>query len=216
MATVTGACPYYWDVDKFIAKAQEVHGDRWNYDYLKGMRMKGSITRIDVICTACQRVSTMTAADHIICRGTCKWCKRGYKEREKWSLDRLHRCLAEDKYANFEVVSVEEPVEIKSKIIVKCRVCNTETVRSIYYFLQHPACKHCNRLEAWTMQRFLDAAYDIHGDKYDYTAVRTIAHWSIRTSVPITCRTCHHSWQQRLDSHINKHCGCPKWKSHPV
>ena len=52
---------------------------------------------------------------------------------------------------------------------------------------------------------FLEKAYDIHGNKYDYSDVVYV---NCKTKVDIICKT-HGLFKQTPDKHINLKCGCP-------
>lgn len=61
----------------------------------------------------------------------------------------------------------------------------------------------------WTLERFLERAYEIHGDKYNYSAITPDHINGYRSKVPLTCNTCSYEWTPTINDHIYCKSGCP-------
>jgi len=65
----------------------------------------------------------------------------------------------------------------------------------------------------WTLERFLEKSAEIHGEKYDYSAIVREDIKGYRSKVPLTCKACFYEWSPSINDHIYNKSGCPSCKS---
>ena len=97
-----------------------------------------------------------------------------------------------------------------SHIPLSCNICFHKWNPTVSAIIEGKGCPSCNGHLRWTLDRFVKAAREIHGDKYDYSAI-TEAHISGQLSaVPITCKLCRFTWSPVINHHINNRTKCPR------
>jgi len=112
-----------------------------------------------------------------------------------------------DNSRNIHGNKYEYPEEYKKSLIPINIRCIKHGV-----FLQKPkhhlvgkGCPKCSPTAVRTKEQFLESAYKVHGDKYEYPD----EYINEKTKINILCFK-HGLFKQRPDSHINSKQGCPK------
>jgi len=180
---------------EYIAKANSIHGDRWDYSQLE---YAGNNKKVRVICKAHGAFFPL-ANDHLSKRAGCPECagvKRMTTEQFIVRADIVHG----GKF-NYSKVSYTNTY---TKVVILCPLGH-EFLQAPHDHLQGAGCPHCAGTAKVTEQEFLDAAKSIHGDKYDYSRVRYI---DFKTPVEIVCRKHNKSFMQRPRQHAAGR-GCP-------
>ena len=188
--------------DKFIEKAREVHGDKYDYskvDYIN------SGTKVTITCPV-HGDFEQVANNHL--RGVT--CYRCSKERVSnilvFSKDKFiekARKVHGDKYDYFMTYYTNS----WTKVIVTCRK-HGEFEQSPRTHLRGGGCPKCSNSHQHTTEEWVILAKDIHGDKYDYSKVE---YTTSKTKVTITCPI-HGDFEQTPNNHLNG-TGCSKCNS---
>ena len=178
--------------EQFIDKAQDVHGDK--YDYSKVDYINAN-TKVCIICNRCKREFWQTPAHHLSGEG-CIVCNN-HKSTEEFITD------ANKKY-NFKYdYSLTDYKNSRKKVIIICHEKfkngkehgQFERKPSEHLFSEYGGCPRCNkRMYKLTTEDFINKAQDVHGNKYDYSKVRYIS-----ANIPVTI-ICH-----KKDSNCNEH-----------
>lgn len=195
------------DLVSFIKKAQEVHGDK--YDYSQSIYTR-ACDKLTIRCIKHNTLFEMKPNSHISAKQGCPLCateKSGLscKKPLEYYLQKS-REVHGDKY-NYSLITDIKVSKDKVPII-----CESHGV--FYQSLSdHSYGKGCRRCAAEatgdrtrsTVERFLEKAYLVHGDRYDYSKINyTKAHCYL----DIICRD-HGEFRQRADHHLTTQ-GCPK------
>ena len=182
--------------EEFIIKAQETHGDK--YDYSK-VEYKKAIKDVTIICKihgeflqkpikhtsgmGCIKCGHKTRGDNL----------RKHKDDFIKNAKKIHG----DKYDYSKVVYTTN----NSKVIITCKTHG--------YFEQTPSshlrgsgCAECIRT-IWTTSKFIEKSKEIHENKYDYS---NVVYSNCDEKVTITCKM-HGDFEQTPYSHI-KGKGC--------
>lgn len=107
-----------------------------------------------------------------------------------------------------------------TKIVFYCKKCKKHVEQYPGLHLK-TGCQFCNGrgISRYTVESFIEAAVKIHGTStFDYSKIKELK--SIHDKVPITCRNCNLTFNQRACNHINgtnkkgekKGNGCPNCK----
>lgn len=132
---------------------------------------------------------------------------------------------------DFSQVTEEGVKDRMNKVPLKCNICSHQweaTVSNIVY--NKAGCLPCTKIARltgenpakkrkkatgerkykprWTLERFMKEAYEIHGNKIDFTAVTADHIKNNVSNVPVVCTTCHHEWTPTIASLIYSKCGC--------
>lgn len=65
----------YWNLERFIKRANEIHGDKYNYSHISEDDIKGCIYKVYILCNSCNRGWYTNISCHISSRSGCPKCK---------------------------------------------------------------------------------------------------------------------------------------------
>jgi len=190
--------------EKFIKKAREKHGDK--YDYSKTI-YRGSKTKSTIICPKHGEFQ-QRPADHL--RYDCRKC--GIESRvEKQSISLSEYLIrAREKHGDkYDYSKIPSDATSKSKVIVVCsKHGEFEIVLKNHVYSN--GCYRCGKESMASIRRdsqedFIEKAKNTHGDYYDYSKVDYV---NSTTDVIITCPT-HGDFMQQPVSHTQGRA-CPK------
>jgi very-short-patch-repair endonuclease len=181
--------------EKFIEKAIEKHGDKFDYSLAEYINAK---TEVKIICKIHGEFE-QTPKNHLRGNG-CSGCKNNIKKPESDFIDELKHIHC-DKY-DYSMVKYT-------------RNCNTiKIICPIHGLFEQKAsshlkgygCEKCSRAaRTKTTIKFIEEAKEIHGDKYDYSSLE---YKGSNRKVKIICKT-HGEFEQKADTHLDGH-GCRK------
>ena len=188
--------------EKFIEKAREIHGDKYDYSKVEYINNR---TKVCIICP--EHGEFWQAPTKHLSGSRCKKCFS-----KKQSLKRLltknefiekAKEVHGDKYDYSKV----EYNGVRNKVCIICRE-HGEFWQTANDHLKGCGCKICGKekmLRLLTTEDFIERAKKIHGDKYDYSKVEYI---NAKTPIKIICNK-HGEFEQTPSNHLLK-CGCPK------
>ena len=185
---------YKYTTEDFIAKAREVHGDKYDYSKVE------YITKKTKVCIICPKHGEFwqKPANHLLGQG-CPKCGGSAKLTTDDFIAKA-REVHGDKYdySKVEYVNSKTPV---------CIICpeHGEFWQKPNYHLSGSGCDKCGGTYKYTTEEFIAKAREVHGDKYDYSKVKYV---NASTKVCIICPE-HGEFWQAPNSHLNGR-GCPK------
>ncbi len=179
--------------EEFIAKAKEIHGDKYDYS---SVVYNGNKNKVKIICPIHGEFMQI-AAIHMNGGGcpACSGCERITKEifLERSKLN--HTTIYDYAKVDFK--------DIKDKICVTCPI-HGEFQQTAYYHMQGGNCPKCIGGVKLTKDDFIQKAKSVHGDRYAYSKV---VYENYSTKVEIVCNE-HGSFWQTPNSHLFG-AGCP-------
>jgi len=197
----SGHCKY--TNEQWIEKAISIHGDK--YDYTK-VYYKNTKEKVVIICKT-HGDFLQTPSDHIYSKSGCPKCSNHYTlTNDEWlaKAKEIHG----DKYDYSNVIYIDT----KTKVTIICKNHGEfEQNPNSHVGKRQYGCPQCgreigaNKLKL-TTDKFLKDAYNIHGDKYDYSKVNCNGH---KDKVSIICKK-HGEFLQTHNDHIFSKAGCPK------
>ena len=102
-----------YNTESFIAKAQKIHGDTYDYSLVKYTRMKD---KVDIICKK-HGVFSQQAVKHILRKHGCPICANDIRTTKDWFLERSNEVHG-DTYNYGKVVYKN----IQSKVTITCPI----------------------------------------------------------------------------------------------
>lgn len=202
-----GGCPkscrtsQYWDLPSFIAKAREVHGNK--YDYSKAEYVKAKIKA----CIICPKHGEFWQTPDSHTRGGgCPQCAHE-RAQERFVLPRdkfIDRCnkIHKNKYDYSKV----EFKNLHENITIICPV-HGEYQQEANHHMRGIGCPKCSH-KVYDLESFVAEARKAHGDKYDYSESE---YKGIDKKVKIICPVHGEFWQ--LPGHHVRGVGCPTCKA---
>lgn len=191
--------------DQFIAKARQVHGDR--YDYSK-VQFRNTKTKIIVVCKR-HGIFDVTPDNHMRGKG-CPSCGR---ERQKDSHRKDASTFIEEArsvhgdHYDYSRVAYHQA---RAKVEILCPEHGSfwQTPDS---HLRGSRCRKCNDEQtgkrlSWDTTEFLRHAQEKFGDRFDYSRVSYVDAW---TPITIICPE-HGEFRQTPVAHLHGTHGCPK------
>ena len=176
--------------EKFIKKAIEIHGDK--YDYSK-VEYKDNKTDVCIICPIHGEFWQKPYV-HVNQGCGCQKCANKNKTLEE-ILDKCKE-IHGDKY---DYSLIDSPNMSKTQKI-KCNRCGRifEIDLNAHIHAKR-GCKYCNhRSYAYTTEEFIERAKKVHGDKYDYSKVEYV---DKKTPIIIICPI-HGEFEKSPEKHL--------------
>lgn len=184
--------------DEFIAKAKEIHGDKYDYSKIEYINNDTAVT---IICPIHGRF-TLIAGNHIRKKkaGGCPKCNISYSPTTKEFVEEIKPILG-DKYDYSKVVYKSA----RDKICLICPIHGDVHVYP-YQARQGTGCKWCSyenlRLNT---HDFVKRAKEVHGELYDYSNTKYI---NANTLIEVVCRK-HGTFHIKPHHHLYGQ-GCPQ------
>lgn len=186
--------------DKFIEKAKEIHGDK--YDYSK-VEYVNANTKVCIICPI-HGEFWMIPINHIYQQkqGCPKCARRGLDTSEIIA-------LFKEKHGDTYDYSKVKYTKMHDKVCIICPK-HGEFWQTPSKHLKGQGCPECAietraKKKTKTTEQFIEEAKKVHGDKYDYSKTKYTHAFD---KVCIICPKHGEFWQRAFD-HLHNH-GCPK------
>ena len=178
--------------DEFIKKAQEIHGNK--YDYSK-VNYKNVNTKITIICPIHGEFEQI-GMNHILGQGCPKCAGKGLNSDE---IIEKFVSIHGNKYDYSKVVYNG----MYNKVVIICPE-HGEFKQTPSKHLIGQGCRKCGRMVKLTQNMFIKKAIDIHKGKYDYSKVE---HKTSHDKITIICPK-HGEFEQLPYDHLQGY-GCP-------
>ena len=190
---------------KFIEKAKEIHGDKYDYTIVQYINAK---TKVNILCKIHGKFE-LTPNKHLSRKDGCRECGRA-KSADK---QRMTTTEFIEKAKSKHIDAMGNPLydyshtiygkNGKDDVIIICRK-HGEFKQSPSCHLSGNGCIQCRNANSGNSQRlttqdFIVKATEVHGNKFGYTNVVYI---NSHTDVVITCSN-HGDFKQRPNNHLN-------------
>lgn len=181
---------------RMLAKAVEVHGDR--YDYSRVIYVNSN-DPVEIICPV-HGSFWQGLYQHTAKKTNCPKC---FRDNEKLSQAEF---IGRARHVHGDVYDYDKVVYVHGQIpvTITCRKHGDFTQRANSH-LSGNGCKECflegNKL---TTEEFIENARRVHGDTYDYSKVNYLGN---KVEVEIVCPR-HGSFWQKPNSHVSSKNGC--------
>lgn len=189
-----------YNIDAFIKKAREIHGDK--YDYSQSTYVNG-ITKLKIVCPI-HGVFEQTPSKHLSGQGCPKCGHNSFMTTE--TLIEEARKIHDGKYD----YSKTEYIDYNTKICIIC----PEHGEFWQYPYQHidrkNGCPKCGNIAtasklSKTREDFIKDAIKVHGNKYTF---KDTIYKNSTTRIKVNCRK--HGMFEILPSNLLQGYGCPK------
>jgi len=183
---------------EFIETSRKIHNNFYTYDKTEYISSSHKVT---ITCPFHGNFK-QRPINHLNGMGCVKCCNEKMRLPYETFLKR-----AKLKHGNKYDYSKVKILNSKTKITIICPI-HGEFKQSIPTHLNGYGCSKCSGKNKWTLSDFIKKATQIHGNKYDYSKVKSVLSTKIIT---IICPK-HGEFKQILSNHI-KGYGCHKCKS---
>lgn len=186
--------------EEFIAKAREVHGDRYDYSMVE---YKSAKDKVSIVCRE-HGVFHVTPNNHSSAGGTgCPVCGGSQRWTQGQFISRA-RDVHGDKY-DYSLTVYESN---QRKVLIRCKAHDNVFQQSPQSHINGAGCPKCSIRYTPTTHEFIKMCEAIHGDTYDYSeSVIT----TLKAKVKIICRQ-HGPFMQGARKHLDGQ-GCPKCRA---
>ncbi|CAH6419611.1 Hypothetical protein HVR_LOCUS680 [uncultured virus] len=200
-----------WTHERFIVRAHEIHGEKFNYDDVLPEHIKGVNSEISLACNDCDYHWKTKLHLHINGRCNCPSCAGN----ALWTYERFilkAREMHEDKF-NYDKVTPNHIKGCRSRVPIMCNDCGYEWSPELIGHIRGYDCPCCMGVAPWTLDRFIKAARLIHGDAFNYDNVKPGDITGVYSEISIVCNKCHNAINRTLSTHIHGY-GCPHCVPH--
>lgn len=178
--------------EKLIAKAIEIHRNKYDYSFVE---YKNNKSNIKIICPI-HGLFVQQAAAHL--RGAnCPACSRKTDKIAEEFFKKVNEL-----YHNKYDYSLSNYKNNRAKIIINCPIHGRFTRQPCKHLVGY-GCSRCGKYAKLSNDYFIERATELHGDKYDYSNVNITNNKSIAR---IICKI-HGEFSQIVGSHL-KGSGC--------
>ena len=177
---------------EFIAKAKEVHGDRFDYSQTKYIDTKTPVTIV------CSEHGTFQMLPHNHLKG--QGCPKCTFTRSTEDFIRNARKIFGDKY-DYSKVDYKTAQDF---VTIICPEHGEFRIRACNHIQGH-GCAKCSKNQKYTTDTFIEAAKKVHGDYYDYSESVYV---NAKTKVRIICPK-HGPFLQNPNNHL-RGVRCPR------
>ena len=177
--------------EMFLEKAKLIHGDKYEYD-LTNFKEK-----VKIHCKTCGNDFEQKHTYHLENHG-CPYCANNVKKTTKQFIEKAKLI-----HSNFDY-SLINYVNNRTKVKIKCNVCNKVFEQLPLHHLNGKGCPVCEGLKTLSTEHFIEKAKLVHGDKYDYSLTSYVNN---HTKVTIICPR-GHRFEQKPNGHLLGY-GCP-------
>jgi hypothetical protein len=188
--------------EQFITEAIAKHGNKYGYEetvYEKWDK------KVKIWCNACGVFFWQRPHDHLNSSG-CRECgnksmrNKLTKTLEQWVKEAIAVHGARYEYSDVEYKHSFEKVKIY------CFGCSKHFWQAAHHHLEGRGCMECYGTPLKTLEKFIDDAIEMHGDRYDYSKSEYINN---KSRIEIICLRCNLPFWQIAGDHIRGQ-GCPK------
>lgn len=187
----------------FIERSKLIHLDQFDYSEIKIGDVINKSSRVILICTFCDHRFEQMVQNNVVGHG-CKKCANLLR----WTLERF-LIRAKEIYGNgfnYDLITETHINDHTSRVPIVCNRCLCIWNPTISNFIgKKNGCSHCRR---WNLKKFLAAAFEIHGNKYNYRLITEDHIKGSRSHIPIICNKCELYWEPALGRHIYAKTGC--------
>ena len=187
------------NTDKFIHRAKEIHGEK--YDYSK-VEYINATTKVCIICPI-HGEFWQTPAKHLSGKG-CKKCGiERINASNRLTTEEFIRRAKEIHGEKYDY-SKTNYIDAKTKVTIICPIHGEFVQNPVSHLHGGHGCRICAKQEPYTTNSFIKKACEVHGKKYDYSKVKYV---NSNIKVCIICPE-HGEFFQRPSTHLGG-CGCP-------
>ena len=174
--------------EKFIAKAETVHGIKYDYSKINYINAKTKI----IICCKDHGDFEQTPSNHLSGYNCQKCANNGKMTKEQYV---IRATIAHNNKYDYSRVDY---VNIDTKITIICKEHGEFQQIPDFHLNRKCGCPKCANNVTLTLHEFIDKANKIHGNKYDYSQVNYVNN---RTKINIVCKL-HGVFEQKQFSHL--------------
>lgn len=192
-------------LDKFLIKAKEIHGSKFDYSKVKYINTN---TPVDIICPI-HGLFKQRPSDHLRGKG-CNKCYQSSKPLKTEDFIEKAKIIWGDKWDYSQTICNGR----RSNVLIICKKHGHFTQSAHNHLNGYIGCKKCQRENGYfqtprTPDEFIKAARNIHGNEFDYSLVK--GDCSMTTQVNIICKK-HGAFKQQVANHLAGH-GCRKCRN---
>jgi hypothetical protein len=174
--------------EEFVEKAKQIHGEKYNYDKVKYINNR---TKVIIICPI-HGDFEQSPTGHLQQGQGCSSCSgKKKKTTEKFIQDAIK--IHEKKFS-YEKVNY---INNSTKVVITCET-HGDFEQTPKNHLNGKGCDKCSGTYKITSEKFIEAAKQIHADKYSYDRINFV---NTKTKVFITCPS-HGDFEQTPNNHL--------------
>lgn len=194
-----------WDYYKFMRRALEKHGSKFDYSLVKPEDIVNCNSRIQIKCATCSDIKITEVNTHIH-NGLCSKCKGTRCWDYKYFISQAVQIHGN----TYDYSNIKPPISSRGMVTIKCNICqHIWECQTANHINRKSRCPNCYNHIPWTVDRFIVESKKINGGKYNYDKIGPNDITGAYSKVKLTCNLCDLTWISVLHDHISCRAGCP-------
>jgi len=188
------------NTQKIIQRAIAVHGNKFDYSYV---RFKNMRTKIKIKCNTCHKIFEQSPYNHIGNHKGCSFCSGKLLKTKTQFISEareIHHLL-------YDYI-ISKYVNMSTKIDIKCNTCNNIFKQTPKSHLKGNGCSICSRNHKPTTAEYVLKMTELNGNLFDYSMMEYVNN---HIKICIKCNTCNLIFWQKPSKHSSGR-GCPRCK----
>lgn len=209
MAVVLKKKQFRWTAEYVKEEGLEKHKGKYNYDLVTNPITSES--SIKILCNDCGEIFNQRARHHIKLLCGCKNCKGLSTYTPDKFIEKAMKIGNNAELFDYSIVAVMDTLRSTMDVKIGCNVCGDIFIQNAGAHLNSKCgCPGCKGRIPYDYNLFIKKAKETHGNDYDYSLISRIDPLDSQTKVEIICNACQFQFPQRITSHVNDGCGCPR------
>ena len=184
--------------------------EKYDYSAVTEKHIVNCRSRIPIRCKTCKFILTPTISNHFNKETKCANCyKKEHHKRERWTFKKFNRLLREG--FDYSEVTELHIINNVSFIPISCKKCSYKWSTTLTnHFHIKSNCPNCMHSIPYNLESFKKRAYEVHGNKFNYSNLSETDISGIGCLINIECNQCDFKWFASISNHIHDSTGCPK------
>lgn len=133
-----------WNLERFLIRAREVHGDKYDYSEVEEFHIKGAKSHVPLKCRKCSYQWTTSIISHVNNKGNCPQCVG----KAPWTLERFlikSKEIHGNRY-DYTLIHQKHIDNMYSRIPIHCTICDYIWFPMIHKHISGKrGCPKCNK-----------------------------------------------------------------------
>lgn len=193
-----------YNYERFIIRATELYGNRFNYQKINPSDVHGSDSIITVICNKCDYEFETIIKSHFDYSRIygCRKCGKNLSYTLETFLEKA--ISIHDNRYDYSKVKAEQIINYKSKVPIMCKICYYEFEITIYSHIYHQndSCKRCSGQEQWNCNSVIKKSKELYGNRFELFFEDIEQKITRRSLIKVLCNVCNKMDEVTVTNHI--------------
>ena len=135
-----------WTPDEFITRGRAIHGDKFDYSRITNDLILRTKTKVPIKCKLCNYEWNQLVHNHISSGYGCPNCA----DNAPWTVDKFVSEATRVHEGKYDYSQVSGVLRTKTKVQIRCTVCNHSWLCSVSNHIRGRGCPHCRFINGYS------------------------------------------------------------------